>query len=97
MSYVYLIGDEAGRVKIGLAIDPQKRLRQLQTGSSSKLRILATLPGDREDEQHLHKMFRAERRQGEWFEFTGDPVRKFAQAWLLIQPDIEPEASCINA
>lgn len=94
MSYVYLIEDGAGRVKIGLAIDPQKRLRQLQTGSSSKLRILATLPGDREDELLLHKTFRAERRGGEWFEFSAgdDPVRKFAQAWLSIQPDTEVDS-----
>lgn len=74
-------------MKIGWALDPQKRLKQLQTGSSSRLHILATLPGGRDVESRLHAKFTHQRRQGEWFDFGGDePVRQIVRAWLEIQP-----------
>jgi hypothetical protein len=70
---VYFIGTEnrEGRhVKIGLAFDPEKRLRALQTGHSQRLRVLAWLRGEREDEARLHRKFYRTRVQGEWFRIT---------------------------
>jgi hypothetical protein len=55
-SYVYFIGEEdEGPVKIGVAKDPIKRLRGMQTGNSRRLRIERLLVGDREVEQVLHQ------------------------------------------
>lgn len=57
-----------GRVKIGIAEDPEVRLRAMQTGSPFELRILATSEGGRSVESALHKKFAASRSHGEWFE-----------------------------
>lgn len=56
--YVYFIGEEdGGALKIGLAKDPIKRLRGLQTGNPRRLRIENLLVGDRATEALLHEMW----------------------------------------
>jgi hypothetical protein len=54
-------------VKIGIAAVPTERLRELQTASPHKLRILATMPGGKPVESRLHRHFAAHRATGEWF------------------------------
>lgn len=66
--YVYFIGGEVGAIKIGLAIDPKKRLQSLQCGSPIPLRILAVTPGDKKEEYLYHLRLRQHRLHGEWFE-----------------------------
>lgn len=66
---VYVVRDDAmGRVKIGTSLNPLQRLRDLQTGSSSPLRLLALFPGGRWAEQQFHKNHADRRLDGEWFE-----------------------------
>lgn len=68
---VYFIG--AGDfVKIGWAIDPTKRVKELQTGCPHELTILATLHGTQVEEFELHRRFAAYRvrHNGEWFHAT---------------------------
>jgi hypothetical protein len=70
---IYFIeADGLGRVKIGSAKDPAKRLKELQTGSPARLRILATIQTDdpRRLEHRLHKTFMDARILGEWFHAT---------------------------
>lgn len=55
------------RVKIGLSKDPHARLRDMQVGCATKLRLLAVTEGDYEYEQSLHARFRRYRLHGEWF------------------------------
>lgn len=65
---VYFIRDEiSGNIKIGVAIDPKKRLLELQTGASGSLTILHTETGDSRHEMGLHKRFAEDRIRGEWF------------------------------
>lgn len=64
---VYFIGGEDGAIKIGIAHDPEARLRGLQTSHHSKLAILATTSGGRRKELEYHKCFAAHRLEGEWF------------------------------
>ncbi|MDO8288193.1 MAG: GIY-YIG nuclease family protein [Parvibaculum sp.] len=65
--YIYFIGGDDGRVKIGYTIDLRARLSSLQTGSSRKLMVLLTFPGEREREIELHRQFDSDRLHGEWF------------------------------
>lgn len=66
--WVYFIHDPStSRIKIGFSADVEKRLRSLQTGSSSTLSILGKMRGTDEDERSLHQRFGAHRVGGEWF------------------------------
>ena len=75
---LYLITDEKF-VKIGESCDPEKRLRQLQTGNSAKLRLLKTIKFEdkraaQKNEKMLHRHFRDKRIQGEWFLLNADDI-----------------------
>ncbi len=55
-------------IKIGhTSGDPEGRRSALQTGNGSPLVLLATMPGEREDEARLHRQFAPHRVGGEWF------------------------------
>lgn len=71
--HIYYIGcAETQRVKIGFTTRSlSKRLRALQTGSPTKLGVLAWHKGTMEDEQRLHERFADERLHGEWFDMSG--------------------------
>lgn len=68
---LYVIGEPKGPVKIGLATNPDRRLRSLQTGSSRKVRLLLQLPvptaSARDIERRAHWLLRDCRAHGEWF------------------------------
>lgn len=65
--YVYFIGGDTGLIKIGVAVDPERRLASLQCGSPIPLHVLACGPGSHKDEAILHARFAAHRQHGEWF------------------------------
>lgn len=78
---IYFVEAESvSMIKIGwTARAPESRLAALQTGSPVKLRLIAVMPGDREDEYNLHGRWAALWSHGEWFrshpslvEFIGD-------------------------
>lgn len=64
---VYFIGGERGPVKIGTAIDVNKRLAALQTAHPFPLKVLTSISGGRELEAYFHVRFGAHRIGGEWF------------------------------
>lgn len=69
---IYFIKDyDNNYVKIGYSHDPQHRLRQLQTGSYSDLKILVVIPGTMVEEKALHKQFIDYRVRGEWYRYKG--------------------------
>ena len=66
--YVYFLqGQCGGAIKIGYSINPEKRLRELQTGYPDTLIILLMIPGSEASESALHRQFEASRLNGEWF------------------------------
>ncbi|WP_167396779.1 GIY-YIG nuclease family protein [Sphingomonas aerolata] len=69
---IYFIGSDIGAIKIGRAIRPKVRLRQLQSGSPIPLMILATTPGGVDEEKAYHDRFRKQRIRGEWFERSAE-------------------------
>jgi hypothetical protein len=54
-------------VKIGYSANPEKRIKELQTGNPEKLELLLTIPGNRETEAAFHTYFDRARLEGEWF------------------------------
>ena len=67
-SFVYLIQDESGRVKIGSTGNLRRRLQQLQCCQPERLKVLATCHGGRAFELLLHERFAPYRLKGEWFD-----------------------------
>lgn len=67
-SFVYAIQSTGLKlIKLGSSIDPEKRLRGLQTGSPEELEIIACWFGTAEDEHALQDQLVASRTLGEWF------------------------------
>lgn len=67
-------------VKIGWAVDPEQRLRELQCAHYEALRIIRIIEGDRKTEAWLHSHFRKRWIRNEWF--------RFDEAMLSIVPDL---------
>lgn len=57
----------ASEVKIGISIDPVRRLRQLQSTHTEQLELVAYFLGTAADEADLHQRFKEFRKRGEWF------------------------------
>ena len=71
-SNVYFIqAEQSLRIKIGIAENPEKRLKDLQVGSPEKLSLIGIVYGaGREEERRLHNVFHYAQTHGEWFEPT---------------------------
>lgn len=73
MKYIYLIQSlENGYYKIGVSKHPQKRMKQLQTGNSSQLKLIETYLSNRahQIEKTIQRRFSHNRMEGEWFELS---------------------------
>lgn len=62
-----IVADGLGRIKIGKAANPEKRLRELQIGSPVKLSLTFKAGWHDSNEKLLHACFQEERLHGEWF------------------------------
>ena len=75
-SFIYLIcsHEKVAPVKIGFSATPEKRLKQLQTGSAVKLLIFHREEVDannvRTIEKLLHRDMGVQKMKGEWFNIT---------------------------
>lgn len=76
--FVYFIqsGGPAGFIKIGTALNVEKRIALLQCGSPETLRLLKKLPGGHALERQLHKHFVHLHHRGEWF-LPGNELMEF--------------------
>lgn len=77
--FVYMMAPEDsceqeafGHVKIGFSGDPDSRLRQIQTGCPTRLRIARMVPATVRVEQALHEFAREHRSSGEWFRMSAE-------------------------
>ena len=74
--YLYIIGNDQGFIKVGVSKNPERRVKQLQTGNEHKLTLLFTEEFECERKHLLHiekEVHKALRRMstkcvGEWFE-----------------------------
>ena len=53
-----------GPIKIGPAVDPEKRLNNLQIGNHKKLNLIAVIPGKSRLESKIHRDLKEFRRDG---------------------------------
>lgn len=68
---IYFIqAGEDGAVKIGWSLNVTKRMSDLQTSHSHKLRIIRTIDAPRWVESWFHRHFASIRLAGEWFSFV---------------------------
>lgn len=67
-SLVYFARRSDGMIKIGISVDPQRRIRGISMQSGMSIEILRTVAGGRPLEALLHARFAAARTLGEWFE-----------------------------
>lgn len=68
--YVYAMQEvETGNIKLGVSKDPEQRLKQLQVGNSSTLKLVGyrAAPNGRKDEAMQHKLNGVHHVRGEWF------------------------------
>ncbi len=96
-THLYIIQSRTtGAVKIGRSDDPERRLRQLQTGCPYALKLILVLGGGGIIEAHVHHCMRRHRTRhthgGEWFTESGmgdipDNVWAHAMPWYLNDPD----------
>lgn len=70
MAVYFIRCGDGGLVKIGYAVNPNRRLTLLQTGNPERLTLMRVADGDRSTEAALHKHFAAQRVTGEWFAFS---------------------------
>ncbi len=71
MKYVYLIQSlEDSYYKIGLSKHPKKRVKELQTGNSSELRLVDMYQSEFANliEKTLQRRYSHLRKEGEWFD-----------------------------
>lgn len=54
-------------IKIGFSTNPMARLRGLRTACPFDLKLLADIPGSKDDELQIHRMFADLHVRGEWF------------------------------
>jgi hypothetical protein len=70
--FIYVIGADDGRWKIGVSHQPKSRLRELQTGHPGLLRIAFVANSNHKRpsavEAFAHNLLRDCRRVGEWFQ-----------------------------
>ena len=70
--HLYIIQtDKTGAIKIGRSKNPSRRIKQLQTGSPYKLKLLLILENQGNLEKELHKKLKPFKQscKGEWFSF----------------------------
>jgi hypothetical protein len=68
--FIYFILNPAARaVKIGYAADVRKRLSTIGVSSPDKIKLVASIPGTRDDERRIHTALRGNCKSGEWFEW----------------------------
>lgn len=95
--YVYVIGaPESTTVKIGITVDLDDRLRQIQSMCPVKVAVLWATPGSGALERALHRRFTQQRSHGEWFVFDDDPVGQIREAIAdgldaVIEQAVQPE------
>lgn len=94
MIYFIQAGD-GGPVKIGFCrtrAGVRRRLKGFQTSHAQELYLLGVHPGDLDDEQALHRAFRAAHIRGEWFRPTTD-VLFAAESQMFVVNLLDAEQS----
>ena len=91
MKYVYLIqSQEDGYYKIGVSKHPKKRVKQLQTGNSSELKLIESYQSEYANkiERTLHNQLTHCKKEGEWFDMSLPDALSFDEQCKRIERNI---------
>jgi len=91
IKYVYLIQSlEDSSYKIGVSIHPNKRITQLQTGNSTKLKLVEVYKSQfaRKIEKTLQYKYSIYKKEGEWFELSINEEVNFLNECKRIEDNI---------
>lgn len=79
----FLREEESGPIKIGMAVDVEARISQLQGGNHRKLTLVGLIMNATPDaERRIHKSFKHHRIRGEWFH-PGEDLLQFINELTL--------------
>ena len=85
--FLYVIGGDGPRQKIGFSKDVNRRLKSLQTGNPTVLKIHHTEPVPenrvRVLERKLHRELNHKRLKGEWFDLSPVEATQFLQYAII--------------
>lgn len=59
-------------IKIGYTKDLDRRVKEFQTATPKKIKVLGVIDGTTTTESSLHELFKKYRETGEWFRNQGD-------------------------
>lgn len=90
---VYFMASKDGPIKIGRALFPEQRLKEVQLGYPYPLELLATTPGGAGAERSYHQRFAAHRLNGEWFERCPEILAEIER--LSLSPSLPPEGGVL--
>lgn len=89
-SYIYIITNQINSVKIGFSVDPNKRVKQLQTGSSDKLELFwyteISAP-IHQIEKMIHKNLKHYKKVGEWFAIEPEIAKQEIEYAIITYSD----------
>lgn len=89
---LYIIQQKGtGYLKVGRSGNVEERLKQLQTGSATELRIILHVPNRGGLEKDIHRRmsrYKCWNRQGEWFE---EPALAELPVWLYDMLDLDAQ------
>lgn len=89
---VYLIINEEEKYKVGYTNrTASKRIKELQTGSSSEMSVVDEYESDnaKQIETILHRFFKSKKISGEWFNLTKDDVFDFRKTCKKIDDNLK--------
>lgn len=66
-TFLYVVREHTGLVKIGVAQDPVVRVKNLQVAHPYPLRLIGTVPTTVALERFIHRQFKNDCVRGEWF------------------------------
>lgn len=71
---LYILLNEHGRVKIGISIDLEQRIKVLEAASGCKISLLRLIENGSSLEKILHKHYKHKRYLGEWFNLDKEDI-----------------------
>lgn len=90
--FIYLMQSvENGYYKIGVSKNPNTRLKQLQTGNSSEMKLIESFESEyaRKIETFLHNKHSHVKKKGEWFELSLNDEVRFKEECTIIESNLE--------
>lgn len=97
MKYIYVITCGSEFLKVGVAVDPSKRLKELQTGAPLRLRLYQAIKIDTAKlaykyEKAVHRQLAPFATAGEWFK-VAPPIAVEAITFVIAGPPKNKDAA----